>query len=701
MSLCLLATLALGAAAAAPTPDLPVREVTVFSDRARVVRRGTVTLGAETRVRLPTLPPTLDPASVRLEAKPGTVRRVEVRRAEQGELPRTEADRLAEELERAQDAERELTDRIAILEAEAQLLRGVRLEAPPADPKALPALFDPAGWKAGLAFLDTRAQAVDEALRGLKAQLHAQEKKTAPLSESAARRFSADPSRLGWVAEAVVDARGPVELTLGYVAAGARWYPTYDVRLEPGAAEVQLDFAGLVSQETGEDWLDARLELSTAVPSASVEIPQLRSWRIGERRQFVPTSVARAPGPDSGAADGKQGMDGKDAGVIHLGVGTQKVINVPGIARVAIGDPGVTDVKPLGSTQLLLVGTAEGRSVLKVWKSDGTLLSYRLQVRKKDPNESIMELQKLLDDCEGVKVKMVGDRIFVDGRTYNDDDRERIAKVVALYPSVVDLTKPASPPSEADAKVIDLVPMNRPGGAEKPAAPPRRVVALGVPAGWAPSFASGLPAAVAGGYDFVYPSARPETVRSGVEARRVVLHAARLPAAVRLSVVPGLSLEAFRVAELTNTSDKPLLQGKANLFVGADLQGQAVIETTAVGQGLVLPLGMDEAVQVRRRVEVVTREVGVFSKEDVTNYQVEIELLNQRPTALAAQVQDQLPLQGDATVQVALESVQPAATPTKEEGRLEWRLKLEPGVKQVVRFAYTVTRPRGAQLRQW
>jgi hypothetical protein len=38
---------------------------------------------------------------------------------------------------------------------------------------------------------------------------------------------------------------------------------------------------------------------------------------------------------------------------------------------------------------------------------------------------------------------------------------------------------------------------------------------------------------------------------------------------------------------------------------------------------------------------------------------------------------------------------------TKEEGTLEWKLTLRGNAKQVIKFAYTVTRPRGAKLRQW
>jgi hypothetical protein len=53
--------------------------------------------------------------------------------------------------------------------------------------------------------------------------------------------------------------------------------------------------------------------------------------------------------------------------------------------------------------------------------------------------------------------------------------------------------------------------------------------------------------------------------------------------------------------------------------VGADLQGQARIPTTATGEKLTLPLGVDEGVLFERSVNLVTRETGFVSKDDVTH----------------------------------------------------------------------------------
>jgi pilus assembly protein CpaC len=131
----------------------------------------------------------------------------------------------------------------------------------------------------------------------------------------------------------------------------------------------------------------------------------------------------------------------QEGGNISLGVGTQKVITVPGINRVAVGDATVADVKTIGNNQLLIIGASEGKTTLLIWKNSGQRVSYLLSVRKQDPNEVITEIKKLLGEIEGVNVRMVGDRIYLDGQAYTQSDADRIDQVVGLYPNVKSFVK--------------------------------------------------------------------------------------------------------------------------------------------------------------------------------------------------------------------------------------------------------------------
>lgn len=128
--------------------------------------------------------------------------------------------------------------------------------------------------------------------------------------------------------------------------------------------------------------------------------------------------------------------------VLHLGVGTQKVLDVRGgIARIAVGDPTIADVRPLGEGQILVVGMREGRTTLLVWRNSGRQDSHLLVVRKVSTEDLADEIRALLGDREGIEVRASGEQVILDGRAYTPEDHRRVQEVVELYGEVRSLVQ--------------------------------------------------------------------------------------------------------------------------------------------------------------------------------------------------------------------------------------------------------------------
>jgi Flp pilus assembly secretin CpaC len=53
---------------------------------------------------------------------------------------------------------------------------------------------------------------------------------------------------------------------------------------------------------------------------------------------------------------------------LQLAVGGQKSLTLPGIQRVAVGDPAIADIKTIGHSELLVIGASAGHTTLLVWK---------------------------------------------------------------------------------------------------------------------------------------------------------------------------------------------------------------------------------------------------------------------------------------------------------------------------------------------
>lgn len=74
-----------------------------------------------------------------------------------------------------------------------------------------------------------------------------------------------------------VNAKGATQATFkcSYIVTNAYWLPIYDIRAKNITSPLQLDCRAKVVQNTGYDWKDVRLTLSTANPSANHDRPVL------------------------------------------------------------------------------------------------------------------------------------------------------------------------------------------------------------------------------------------------------------------------------------------------------------------------------------------------------------------------------------------------------------------------------------------
>jgi len=73
---------------------------------------------------------------------------------------------------------------------------------------------------------------------------------------------------------------GELNLSMSYVIPGASWSPVYDIRVSSKEKNAALNCSAIVTQETGEDWENIRLHLSTAKPMENKSLPELKPYYI-------------------------------------------------------------------------------------------------------------------------------------------------------------------------------------------------------------------------------------------------------------------------------------------------------------------------------------------------------------------------------------------------------------------------------------
>jgi uncharacterized protein (TIGR02231 family) len=309
------------AEAQAQVMDAPIASVTVFRGGARVMRAGVTRLAAGPRsILIGNLPSSVDTASVRVAARGHDLAllNVEVHRRVGTEPLREQTAQLRAEVERWRDAVQGLDDEDAAEQAGLGFLSHLSEAAATSLARAVGsgrAGYDELSGMAGhlsASTANTLAKRREIATRRRAAQ---QELEAAQARLSAAELGSAKPKKVAFV-EVVVDlearAATEAEIDLTYHVSGASWRPLYDLVLD--GERLNVSYLAEITQQTGEDWPEVALVLSTTRPGQSQTLPELSPWYVGrpqpprvyEGTVAMAASMSREAAPGDDEADGRR-----------------------------------------------------------------------------------------------------------------------------------------------------------------------------------------------------------------------------------------------------------------------------------------------------------------------------------------------------------------------------------------------------------
>jgi len=261
----------------------PIRDVTIYADRALVTRAGSMRLPAgEHELRVNVLPTFLR-ESLRASGQgpQGTrILNVEVATAFYSRPPETEILTLRTACELLQQQIQLLQARQAALNDRRQWLRALGEQSHDFARGLARGQMKPQDCADFFSFAATQAVQDAEAEQDLETQLkQKREELAAKQRELAQKQGRGLPDRLAAVVNIVMPEEGEFHLELSYLVTQASWHPQYDVRVEldldGNKGEVELTYLGVVQQSTGENWEQVNLALSTARPSQASVLPEL------------------------------------------------------------------------------------------------------------------------------------------------------------------------------------------------------------------------------------------------------------------------------------------------------------------------------------------------------------------------------------------------------------------------------------------
>lgn len=283
--------------------ESPIVAVTVYPDRARMIRRGSVKLEVGTQdLVVADLTRLLDPESVRVSGE-GTARvrllGVDVRDRYYTETPSVPAASLEKQIQDKKDADQALVDEDTSLQEQLGFLTGLTTSAGEGLARGIGlgrAQVSDGGTLLG--FVGAQHKLLASRRREIAVQRREIAREIEVLQQELKRIQGARP-RQRYEAVVGVEVLSPGEFTLDLeytTHGGASWQPLYDLRLltDEGEPQIELTYLGEVKQSTGEDWNGVDLTLSTARPSVSAQIPELSTWYIDIFRPLPPPEAMPA-----------------------------------------------------------------------------------------------------------------------------------------------------------------------------------------------------------------------------------------------------------------------------------------------------------------------------------------------------------------------------------------------------------------------
>ena len=519
--------------------DTSPTSVTVFPDRARVTRSGHVKLepGIQ-KLEIGNLPLALIPDSVRASGR-GAARAkllgVTTRLENFVETPAEAARELETLIQSTEDADADLAARAAVLEKEQKYLEGLAAQSEMFARGLALRNRTPEEQGTIFAFIRERMETGQTELLKISRERREIAKTLDRLRRDLRNLQSARPKqRYVATAELDVSVAGEFDLDLTYVVNHAGWQPLYDLRLSGSALDVT--YLAQVAQNTGEDWPDVALTLSTAQPALSLEVPELDPWYVAPRAPRVLAAKRAAMPPPQAAPVAAARMAGAEPEAVSFGLVAEE--------ELAVDSAAVSE--------------------------SGASLTYQL-----------------------------GSRADIPG---HNDPRKVTVAAFSLEPQL----------------------------------------------------------------DYV--------------------------------TAPKLEQNCYRRAKVKNTSPYSLLPGPAQLFEGEEYLGATRLEFTAPGQAFELVLGADERVRVERELAARDMDKTFIGDRRRIRYAYTVEVENLRDTPQTIFVRDQLPVARDEQIKVKLEAADPRPVEQTDLNLLEWKLTLDKGAKQTIRFDFSVEFPRAMEV---
>ncbi|MDB4956698.1 MAG: hypothetical protein JWO36_4267 [Myxococcales bacterium] len=467
---------------------------------------------------------------------------------------------------------------------------------------------------------------------------------------------------------------GDVTIYVEYQVAAARWAPSYVARLDGDQARFEL--RAVVAQDSGEDWSEVALRLSTAEPERFTQLPELVPQKIGRRQAETARRGFRAPptGTDELYADYDRGF--------------------PKRARS----------KPFAATAVLDDSTFEGRVPEAGAQAEGGL---RFEQQNWDEDSSEARAFEPVGTPPPQMMQMIAKKSRAGGPPPGAPiaTRSALTRAGTIQPAPA----PQAPTPRLDYGSLRMASAGSPERGRlvpAPRSPQDAEITSRVARASAAMAELVLPRGCATEwlhtYDYAFAAEGKVDVRADGAWHSIAVTARASKAKLHHVAVPREQPDVFRVATIGNPLEGPLLPGPIDVYDRGQFLVTSEVDYTPPGAAVEIGLGVDASVKIARNAEFHEEATGMLRGGLKLVHAITIAIENLSARAIDIEVRERIPVtrEGDDEIEVTLGKIDPAwerwtpdATAPRDErlrGAYRWSTSVPAAAKQLLRAGYEV-----------
>ncbi len=440
-----------------------------------------------------------------------------------------------------------------------------------------------------------------------------------------------------------------VKMKISYFTPNARWYPSYNLRVKDVKSPITIDYQANISQQTGEDWKNAKLTLSTNDPNLSGQKPVLKPWYLvlnqyngrknnNNQSRYTPNSFPRV----TGRVTNQYGEPLRYANIMAIGTT---------VGTITDGDGHYAMNIPTGVNQLQVNYIGYNPVTFFVAAAEHNIVMQEKQMT--------LEEVTVLDDMEYY------DEISEEAPTINNVD---IAYTMSATESVT--------LSQYQEKKADIPAIKRVVSSITHSVQVQQVENV---------------------VSAEFKIDERYTINSDNKQYTVQINEIDHKAHYQYYCAPKLDADVFLTAQLIDWESLNLLEGQASIFFEGTYVGTSLLDAKFVGDTLDISLGRDKRVVVKREKEKEMSKKKLVGDNEVKSVKWNIEIKNQKSQQINLIVEDQFPLTNDAKIKIDKDDVNKARI-DETTGFITWKIKLGASKIEKLAFKYKVTYPKGNEV---